>query len=539
MNNIFKHKAFFRLLGFLFIFHFSFFHFSFANPPERPRLVVGIMIDGLQHNHINDLQEHFVTGGLNVIFENSTVLKQVRYNIVSAGNASDVATIMTGTTPNFHGVAGNQFFNRRAAQEESILHDPNEVGIGTSHRFSAHRLLASTLTDELVLATNNRSRTHVVAIDPETAIMMGGHTARSVSWIDDVFTRWVTTGYYVGGLSRHADRMNADGSFRRIADTRWTPLHSTNTYSWNFDGTSRSFSHQPSTRRERSASQTILRTTPSANTLVTELAAELIREERLGRGTHTDMLMLQYTVRTPNELFTAVRSIEKEDMYLRLDREIRRLLDRIRTDVGIENTLFFVFGNNSSTHTPLELGENRIPSGYFNAHRSIALLSTFLMAIYGQERWVLGYSSRNIFLNRRLIEERNLSLQEVQQVVADFMIEFEGIRTAYTAHQIQIQPQSTDRAAVNVRNSHHKLSGGDVVISLLPGWLEVDNQNNPVGEIMSNNSQIPVFFYGWRMKRQQINALHYITDLAPTLSRLMGIPTPNASIGNVIETIIP
>ena len=127
----------------------------------------------------------------------------------------------------------------------------------------------------------------------------------------------------------------------------------------------------------------------------------------------------------------------------------------------------------------------------------------------------------------------------MQQLVADFMIEFEGIRTAYTASQIRNQPFSPDRASVNIRNSHHKTTGGDVVISLLPGWLEVDNQNNPVGEITSINSQIPVFFYGWRIPRQQINCVHYITDIAPTISHILGIPFPNANIGSVIEAVVP
>jgi len=525
-------------------FGFLFFFISFAvfaQPThDRPRLVVGIMIDGLQQEHINEFWHHFGTRSLKMIIEDGTTLSRVRYNIVSAGNASDVATVMTGTTPKFHGVAGNQFFNRRTGREESILFDPNQVGIGTTHAFSARNLLASTIVDELVLSNAGRSRVHVVAIEPEVAIMMGGHTARSVAWIDDVFTRWVTTGYYSEGLSRHADRMNIDGTFANIADTRWQPLFAPNSYVWNFEGTNRSFDHRPSTRRERSASQTILRNTPSANTLVTELAMTMIREERLGRNArHTDMLLLQYTVRTPNEMFSSVKSMEKEDMYLRLDREIQRLMERIRWDVGLENTLIFVFPNISGTHTPLELGNNQIPSGYFNANRSIALLNTYLMAIYGQERWVEGYSGKNIFLNRRLIEERRLNLQEMQQRTADFMIEFEGVRAAFTSAQILNQPLSNDRDAVNIRNSFHKRSGGDVVISLLPGWLEVDNANNPIGETTSTNTEVPVYFYGWRIPAQRINRVLDITDIAPTLSFILGIPFPNANLGNPIEELMP
>ena len=531
-------KSIFKFSG---IFLCIFLSFSaFAQPTQgKPRLVVGIMIDGLQQKHVNELWHHLGTGSLKMIIEDGTTLNHVRYNIVSAGNASDVATVMTGTTPKYHGVAGNRFFNRRTSREESILHDSNQVGIGTTHTFSAHNLLASTIVDELVLSNAGRSRAHVVAIEPEVAIMLGGHTARSVAWIDDVFTRWITTGYYSEGLSRHADRMNIDRTFANIADTRWQPFFSPSSYTWNFAGANRGFDHRPSTRRERSASQTILRNTPAANTLVTELAMRLIREERLGRGTHTDMLMLQYTVRTPNEMFSSVKSMEKEDMYIRLDQEIKRLVERIRWDVGIENTLIFVFSNISGTHTPLELGNNQIPSGYFNANRAIALLNTYLMAVYGQERWVEGYSGKNIFLNRRLIEEKRLNLQEIQQRTADFMVEFEGVRAAFTAPQILNQPLSNDRDAVNIRNSFHKRSGGDVVISLLPGWLEVDNANNPIGETTSTNTEVPVYFYGWRIPAQRINRVLDITDIAPTLSFILGIPFPNANLGNPIEELMP
>ena len=506
---------------------------------EKPKLVVGIMIDGLQQEHIGAFWNYFGTRSLKSIIEEGTSLNQVRYNIVSAGNASDVATFMTGTTPSYHGVAGNQYFNRKKKHEESILLDTDQIGIGTSYSYSAHKLLSSTILDELMLSNSGNSKSYAIAIEPEVAIMMGGHTAKSVAWIDDVFMKWVTTGYYSDGLSSYADRMNVDGTFSDITEAKWQPLSPINSYVWNLAGTNKAFEYKPSARKNTNSSQTILRNTPSANTLVTELALKLIRGERLGKDLYPDMLMLQYTVRTPNEQFSTIKSVEKEDMYLRLDKDMKRLMERINWDVGFENTLIFVFSNISGAHTPIELGNNKIPSGYFNANRSVALLNTYLMALYGQEKWVEGYSGKNIFLNRLKIEEKRLNLQEMQQITADFMLEFEGIRSAYTATQILNQPFSTDHDAVNIRNSYHKNSGGDVVISLLPGWLEVDNSNNPIGETNSTNSEVPVYFYGWKIPKQQINKTYNITDIAPTLSFLLDIPFPNASIGKPIEEMIP
>ncbi|MDL2290055.1 alkaline phosphatase family protein, partial [Paludibacteraceae bacterium OttesenSCG-928-F17] len=259
---------------------------------------------------------------------------------------------------------------------------------------------------------------------------------------------------------------------------------------------------------------------------------------KLGSNTTPDILMLQYTLRVPNEQYTAVKSLEKEDMYLRLDKDIKHLLETIKEEVGLKNTLVVLFSNKTGSHTPIELGDNKIPAGYFSANRSMALLNTYLMAVYGPEKWVEGYYGKNIILNRRKIEEKRINLNEMQQLVADFMLEFEGIRIAYTATQIQNLALSNDTEANNIRNSYHKNTGGDVVISLLPGWLEVGNNNISIGETSSFNSNVPFYMFGWNVKKQNIKTPYYITDIAPTISNILNIPYPNACIGTPIEEIL-
>lgn len=505
---------------------------------EKPRLVLGIMVDGLQQEHIDMFWNYLDPQGFKELIDKGVSFRQMQFNLVSAGNAADIASVMTGTTPNYHGIGGNAFFNREIKEEESILTDLNEVGIGTERQYSAHRLLSSTVVDEVKLSDPNNAKCYAIAIEPEAAIMLGGHMANSVAWLDDVYQKWVTTGYYTDGMMAYADEMNINQEFQRIASEKWVPVFPVNSYVWNRYNIRKSFEYVPSTRRNKISSQTILRTTPAANQLVTELAVKMIKDQKLGGDMYPDMLMLQYTVRTPNESFTSVRSIEKEDMYLRLDKEIKRLLQTINEEVGKEKTLVFLFSNKTGAHTPIELGDNKIPAGYFNANRSLALLNTYLMALYGQGNWVEGYYGKNIFLNRRLIEEKGLNLKEMQQITAGFMVEFAGIRSAYTVDQILNQPLSGDREISNIRNSYHKNNGGDVVITLLPGWLEVDNSNNPIGETYSTVANIPVYFYGWKIAPQKIKTPYYITDIAPTLSYLLDIPYPNASTGKLIEEIV-
>jgi hypothetical protein len=513
----------------------------FARPdaPERPRLVVGIMVDGLQQKHVDLLWNYLDTNGFKQIITKGANCENVYYNIVSAGNASDIASVMTGSIPYYNGVAGTNYYSRSDRDIISIIQDDNQIGIGTKQTVSAHNLLSSTVMDELMLAYPNKSKSYVVALNAEDAIMLGGHTAKSVAWIDDEQLKWVTTGYYSDGLSRWADEMNVNGTFKNYTERTWGPLFNINTYSSkpNREDKKWGFNYEPTTKKSKNSESTILKRTPSANGLVAELGLKILDEEQLGMDIYPDMLMLQFTVRTPFEKTSALQSAEKEDMYLRLDREIQTLLQKIDAKVGLDKTLIFVFGNQTDVHSPSELGDNKIPAGYFNADRSMALLSTYLIALYGQERWIDGYYGKNIFLNRQKIEEKKLNLREMQRTVSEFMLEFEGIQAAYPASEVLNMGGNANTEMVRIRNSSNKNSVGDVIITLLPGWIEVDNKNNPVGESNAIVSYSPVYFYGWQIKPQTISTSYQTTDIAPTISRILDIPMPNASIGKPIEEL--
>lgn len=524
---------------FLLVSIFNLLHFAQPLAAEPPRLVIGIMVDGMQQKHIDLLWNYLDPNGLKRIIEKGATCQNVSYNIVSAGNASDIATVMTGSTPYYNGIAGNNYFNRSSSEIQSVIQDENQVGIGTKQTLSAHNLLSSTIVDELILANPTKSKAYSVAIGAEEAIMLGGHTAKSVAWIDDVNFKWITTGYYSNGLSRWADEMNINGSFQNYANRQWEPLFNINTYfnRPNKEDKRTGFQYDPSSKKTKTSSVSILKNTPSANGLVAELGLKIFTEEQLGTDIYPDMLTLQFTVRTPNEKTPALQSAEKEDMYLRLDKDIQNLLQKVDVKVGLDKTLIFLFSNQTGVHSPAELGENKIPAGYFNARRSMALLSTYLMAVYGQERWIDGYYGKNIFLNKSKIEEKKINFREMQQNIADFMLEFEGIQAAFPASQILNMGGNANSEMVRIRNSTHKTSVGDIIISLLPGWIEVDDNNIPVGESNAIVSYTPLYFFGWQVKPQKIVTSYQTTDIAPTLSRILNIPMPNASIGKPIEEI--
>ncbi len=527
------------------ILHFSTILLSqslFGQPADTdpPRLVIGIMVDGLQRKHIDLLWNYFDTNGIKKIISMGANCENVHYNIISAGSASDIANVMTGSTPYYNGIAGNNFYNRKTEEIQSVIQDENQIGIGTKQTVSAHNLLSSTIVDELLLAYPNKSKSYAVAINAEEAIMMGGHTAKSVTWIDDEQLKWITTGYYSDGLSHWADNMNVNADFKNYASRTWTPMYAINTY---FSSPKREdkrfgFFYEPNSKKQRNPTVTILKNTPSANSLVADLGMKIITEEQLGTDKYPDMMMLQFTVRTPNEMTFSLQSAEKEDIYLRLDKDIQNLLQKIDLKIGLDKTLVFLFGNQTAVHSPTELGENKIPAGYFNADRCIALLNIYLMAIYGQDRWIEGYYAKNIFLNKKKIEERKINFSEMQQTIAKFMLEFEGIQAAFTSNQVLNMGVNDNSIMDRIRNSTNKNSTGDIIITLLPGWIEVDNKNNTIGESNTIVSYTPLYFFGWQIKAQKIAKSYQTTDIAPTLSRILDIHIPNASIGKPIVEVL-
>ncbi|MCL1868494.1 MAG: alkaline phosphatase family protein [Paludibacter sp.] len=500
--------------------------------PERPKLIVGIVIDGIQQQHVDLLWEQLSPDGFKRVIERGSAFSNAQYNILSSGNIVDFATLMSGSVPCYNGITGSRFFNRKTHAFENILADNEQSGIRTDLKLSAKRLLSTTFTDELKMALP-ASRTFAVAVNPEEALMLGGHTANAVVWIDDAI-HWSSTSYYNSGLPKSADEMNFGSYFNNYIFSVWKPLKNIDNYinKPTKETAISGFRYDMRFRNEGEQKISDLKHSPAANSLITELAMRIIDDENLGKQSKSsDVLLLQYTVRQVDENSSALNSAEKEDMYYRLDVDIASLLEKIEKTVGLANTLIFVTGNQTGTHSPKELKANNIPAGTFSPKRSMSLLNLYLMAIYGNESWVEGYFANNIYLNREKINDKKLKINDVQQSVADFMLEFTGIQEAFTAAQIATMSGDENR----IRNSYNKLTGGDVVIKLLPGWQEIDENDKPVSASESITNSVPLYFFGWKIKKQRTDNTVYVTDLAATLCSLLNIPQPNACAGKVLS----
>ena len=156
------------------------------------------------------------------------------------------------------------------------------------------------------------------------------------------------------------------------------------------------------------------------------------------------------------------------DAILRLDDEVKKLLAYLNDNIGKRNILIYFTAAHGISEVPAVLMSNRIPAGYFRQTQALQLLRSYLNAVYGEGDWVKGYSERQIFLNRSLIEDARLPLEDVQKKVARFLVQFTGVASAYPYSAFEANDFGNGNLK-RIINSFTPQRSGDVIVTLNPG----------------------------------------------------------------------
>ena len=509
---------------------------SLSAQTKKPRLVVTIAIDGLQNDHLSTLSNSFEKNGFKLLM-NGTVIPQNYCNYAGNGTNTDYASLLTGSIPYYHGIVGDKRYHLVEDNVVSILFDGRFQGINSDLTISPKQLATTTLADVIKL-NNPQSKVYAMAITAEHAVILGGHVADGAIWIDDKTGKLATTNFYTKGLPAWADKVNISQTIDNYLLYEWRPLWGIESYKFPPTSKDKELFLKPNDKQTRSELIYQFKHTPFVNTLMKDLAIRALRDEKLGTDAFTDFLAIEFSVKLPNEQGNALLSAEKEDSYLRLDKELRALLDAIEISVGLDNTLIVVTGNAQDPYSTKELASRQIANGQFNAKRSMALLNAYLMAIYGQGRYVSGYYARQIYLNQSLIESQKINRQELEQHVAQFMTELQGVHNAYTSDEIKNANGCETTELAKIKNSRHKNSSGNVVFTLLPGWTEINERNEIMGVSSVQNSFLPVLLYGNGIPAQTLLTPVNVTDITPTICALLQLQQPNGCIGHVIPEVI-
>jgi hypothetical protein len=496
---------------------------------ETPKLVVGITIDQLRGDYLELFRSNFTERGFKRLLNEGLVYQNIKFDFPYLDDASAIATIYTGTTPFYHGIAGNKKYLAAKGEEVFTFSDPSYLGNYTNDKVSPLALKTSTITDELKLATQGNADVYSFAPQISQALITAGIRGNGAYWIDDYTGKWASTTYYKNfyWTVDHDNRSNNDFSVRAW-DMRWTPLLDARNYTaFPYMPAGAYFMHHTGTDK---ATYILAKQTPAVNENITSTALRLLTKDEMGKRPGTDILALTYYAGNYPDVKTDY-SYEIQDVYVRLDREIEKLLDEIDKSVGLKNTLIFVVstGYYDFNETPYD-SEQNIPDNKFYINRCEALLNMYLMAIYGRDsKWVDRIYKGQVYLNRELIKQKQISLQEIQDKAAEFISDFAGVQEVYTSYQIQHGRWNS--VMEYYKNSYAKETSGDLFIELQPGYKVVNEQDPNFKEKQIRNNAVvcPVIFFGDNIKPERIKRTIKATEIAPTVSYIMRIRSPNAA----------
>jgi predicted AlkP superfamily pyrophosphatase or phosphodiesterase len=517
-------------------------------PPDKPKLVIGIVVEELNYNQLEKFHDKLCENGIKKLINEGTYFKNASYEYLLTQSAPGHATIATGAEPSFHGITSDNWYTPLKNELINCTKDVSVNSVGGSFESGLHspvNLLVSTFSDELAIATNKKAKVFGVGLKESSAIFSAGHTANAAYWFDNTTGTWMSSSYYISALPDWVNDFNAMKFSDTYMNSTWNLLRPAKDYadclpdSNSFEIGFNNINYFPYDLKKLRPGNTfsskndysLLRETPFGNSLTTNFAIRLIQKERLGKDDVTDYLSICYSATNYIGHRFGPSSVEMGDAILRLDDDIKNLLTFINDTIGKKNVLIYFTAAHGISEIPAVLEKNRIPSGYFQQNQALQLLRSYLNAIYGEGEWVKGYSERQIFLNRTLIEDARLSLDDVQKKVARFLVQFTGVEAAYPYSAFEANDFGNGNLKRIINNFSPQRSG-DVIVILNPGWVEkvndfVTNYNSPY----EYDSHVPLIWYGWTVNRATVTRQVNITDIAATLSTLCKIPYPNACTG--------
>jgi hypothetical protein len=517
-------------------------------PPDKPRLVIGIVVEQLKYDQLEKYREKLGDNGIKKLINEGTYFKNASFDYMLTQSAPGHATISTGTEPSFHGITSDNWYLPLRNELIYCTRDIDVNPVGGSFESGLNspvNLQASTFSDELEMATNKKAKVFGIGLKDNSAILSTGHSADGVFWFDNSTGTWMTSTYYNNSLPGWVMDFNAMNYPESYLSGEWNLfrplsdysdcLSDSNKFEVGFNSQS-FFPYDLKKLRSKFMSGSrndfaLLRETPFGNSLTTRLAMRLIEKEKLGKDDVTDYLSICYSATDNIGHRFGPSSVEMEDAILRLDEDIKNLLTFVNDSIGKKNVLIYFTSAHGISEIPAVLESYHIPAGYFKQNQALQLLRSYLNAVYGEGDWVKGYSERQVYLNRTLIEDARIPLEDVQKKVARFLVQFSGVAAAYPYSAFEANDFGNGNLKRIINNFNSQRSG-DVIVTLNPGWIEKDadyvtNHNSPY----EYDSHVPLIWYGWTVNRAMISRKVNMTDIAATLSSLCKIPYPNACTG--------
>ena len=529
-------------------------HYSNAknNQTEKPKLVVAIVVDQMRYDFLENLSNRFTENGFKRLIDYGYNCKNNYFNYVPTVTGPGHASISTGSTPITHGVVGNNWYDREKKESIYCANDSDYKHIGGdaySGNKSPNNLLVDTFADVNKLSNNNDSKTISVAIKDRGSILMGGKTADAAYWYyGKERAQWITSNYYMNELPGWVNNFNNEDNLEKYLED-WVTFEEItnydnyeiddNNYEKQFKGKDNSaFPYSIKSLMKHNDCFDMIKETPYGNSMTTDFAIEAIINENLGKSGFTDVLTIGYSSTDYVGHNFGVASVETQDVYIRLDREIAKLLSFLDKEIGKNQYTLFLTGDHGVLEIPAFLSDSGVNATAISKEdlTEKALRKLYNVFAIEDEKFIVNVENNQIYLNDERIRELNLDKNIIIDELVEILQSFDFITNAYSAEFI-LNSQNLSGYEKLIQNGFHKERSGDIAFILKPNVIFHDRKGTTHGSGYNYDTHVPLIFYGNGIKNGETLDYTEIPDIAPTISELLGQKMKN-STGKILDFIL-
>jgi predicted AlkP superfamily pyrophosphatase or phosphodiesterase len=520
----------------------------------RPKLVVGIVVDQMRWDYLYRFYDRYQSNGFKRLLNEGFSCENTQVDYIPTVTAAGHTCIYTGSVPSITGIAGNDFIIQATGKSMYCTEDTTVQTVGSTSKaglMSPRNLLTTTVTDELRLATNFRSKVIGIALKDRGGILPAGHTANAAYWYDDKSGNWITSTYYMNDLPQWAKDFNDQKLAETYLKLDWTPLYPLNTYiqsspdSNRYEGKFKGM-NAPTLPVKTSGMYKnnlgLIRSTPFGNTLTLDFAVAAINSEELGQRDVTDFLAISLS--SPDYIGHqfGINAVEIEDNYLKLDRELANFMVYLDAKLGKGNYTVFLTADHGAAHNTAFLNDHGIPAGVWDDGDALKDLNKFLQDKYKIDGLVLSLTNYQVNFNYKIVNYLHLNEEELKKDCISFLEKRPEI--AYVVDMKKAQTAAIPEALrTRIINGYNSKNSGEIQIILDPAWFtgHGSGDTGPTGTTHGTwnpyDNHIPLVFMGWGVQHGTIVRETHMTDIAATIAALLHIQAPNGCIGQPISEV--
>lgn len=510
----------------------------------RPKLVIGLVVDQMRWDYLYRYNDLYGTGGFKRLLKDGFSAENSFIPYMPTYTAVGHSCIYTGSVPAISGIVGNNWYDKTANKFVYCTDDSTVSTVGNTGKagkMSPVNLWVTTITDELKLSNNFKSKVIGIALKDRGAILPAGHSANAAYWYDG--GKWISSTHYMSTLPSWVNQFNDKDVAGTYMKNDWNTLLPIEKYDLS---TADDKPYETSIKGEKTVTfphklsaidggykYESFRTTPFANTFTFDFAKAAIESERLGKNTVTDFLAVSISSTDYVGHSFGPNSVEIEDVYLRLDKDIENFLIYLDKNIGKGNYTLFLSADHGVAHVPAFLKEHKMPGGTFEDGDILKELNEKVEAKFAVKTAIKTVMNYQVYLNDKNIAEQNKSKSDIIEYVIAVLKEKDFIINAFELDKVMEAALPAPQKEMMV-NGYNPKRSGDIEFTFKPGYFDGGVKGTTHGLWNPYDAHIPCVFYGWGIKPGKTYRTTYMTDIAPTIAALLKIQMPSGCVGKVI-----